>query len=63
MDEIVWKLDRHASSSPSGMPNGHVRIWLGAFAPMSAETTIENLEKLISDMANFVIFTIEGVGT
>ena len=49
---ILPKLDMYAAPGPSGLRNGHIRIWAGAFAPPSADEAIEWLEKLLTDMAN-----------
>ena len=49
-DKILSKLDWHATPCPSGLRDGHLRLWTGAFAPPSGDTAVENLEKLISDM-------------
>ncbi len=42
----------NAAPGPSGLRNGHIRIWAGVFAPPSADEAIEWLEKLLTDMAN-----------
>ena len=52
VDKILSKLNGNAALGPSGMRNGHLRMWTRAFAPVSAESAVENLEKLGSDMAN-----------
>ena len=46
------KLDVHAAPGPSGLRNGHLRIWTGVFALEAAEEAVEHLELFISDMAN-----------
>ena len=35
--KILPKLDIHAAPGPSGLKNGHLRIWAGVFAPEAAE--------------------------
>jgi len=52
LEKILPKLDVHAAPGPSGLRNGHLRIWAGVFAPEAAEEAVEHLEHLISDMAN-----------
>ena len=52
VDKILSKFDWNEALGPSGLRNGHLGLWTGAFAPLSTYTTVENLEKLISDMAN-----------
>jgi len=52
LDKILCKLDWITAPGPSGLRNGHLRMWTGAFAPVSAEAAVENMEKLVSDMAN-----------
>jgi hypothetical protein len=52
LEKILPKLDVHAAPGPSGLRNGHLRIWSGVFAPEAAEEAVEHLELLISDMAN-----------
>jgi hypothetical protein len=49
---ILPKLDMNAAPGPSGLRNGHIRIWAGVFVPPSADEAIEWLEKLLTDMAN-----------
>jgi hypothetical protein len=49
---ILPKRDMNVVPGPSGLRNGHIRIWAGAFAPPSADEAIEWLEKLLTDMAN-----------
>ena len=38
---ILPKLDMNASPGPSGLRNGHIRIWAGVFAPPSADEATE----------------------
>ena len=52
MVKVLQKLGVHATPGPSGLRNGHLRIWAGVFAPESADEAVEHLETLISDMAN-----------
>ena len=52
VDKILGKLNNEASPRPAGLRNTHVEMWMGAFAPASAETTIQYLENFITDMAN-----------
>jgi len=33
LEKIMPKLDVHAAPDPSGLRNGHLRIWMGVFAP------------------------------
>jgi len=49
---ILPKLDMNAAPGPSGLRNGHIKIWAGAFAPPSADEAIDWLEKLLTNMAN-----------
>jgi hypothetical protein len=50
--KILSKLDMNAAPGPSGLRNGHIRIWAGVFAPPSADEAVEWLENLLTDMAN-----------
>jgi hypothetical protein len=52
VDKIMGKLDWNAAPGSSGLRNGHLGMWNGAFTLVFAETTMENLERLVSDMAN-----------
>ena len=52
VEKVLPELDMNAAPGPSGLWNGHIRIWAGAFAPPSADDAIEWLEKLLTDMAN-----------
>jgi hypothetical protein len=52
LEKIVLKLDVHAAPGPSGLRNGHLRIWARVFALGAAEEAVEHLELLINDMAN-----------
>ena len=36
-EQILSKLDWNAAPGPSGLRNGHLRMWVGAFAPPAAE--------------------------
>ena len=49
---ILHKLDMSAAPGPSGLRNGHLRLWTGVFAPPAAEEAIQHLEELLSDMTN-----------
>ena len=49
---ILPKLDMNAAPGPSGLRNGHIKIWAGAFTPPSADEAIEWLEKLLTNIAN-----------
>ena len=33
VEKVLPKLDMNAAPGPSGLRNGHIRIWAGAFAP------------------------------
>ena len=46
---ILHKLDMNAAPGPSGLRNGHLRLWTGVFAP---DEDIQHLEELLTDMAN-----------
>ena len=52
VEKVLSKLDMNVAPGPSGLRNGHIRIWAGAFAPPSADEVVEWLEKLLTDMAN-----------
>jgi hypothetical protein len=52
MGKILGKLKNEASHGPCRLMNNHVRMWMGLFAPATTDTAIENLEDLITDMAN-----------
>ncbi len=52
MGRVLPKLDVNAAPGPTGLRNGHLRIWAGVFAPPSAEEVVEWLEKLLTYMAN-----------
>ena len=52
VEKVLPKLDMNAAPGPSGLRNGHITIWAGAFAPPSADEAIEWLEKLLTNMAN-----------
>ena len=52
VEKVLPKLDMNTTPGPSGLRNGDIRIWAGAFAPPSADEAIEWLEKLLTDMAN-----------
>ena len=49
---MLPKLDVNAAHGPSGLRNGHLRVWTGVLAPKSVDEAVERLETLISDMAN-----------
>jgi hypothetical protein len=52
VDTILGKLSNEAASRMAGLRNTHVMMWMVAFAPESAETTIEHLDDFIPHMAN-----------
>jgi len=52
VEKVLPKLDTNAAPGPSGLRNGNIRIWAGAFAPPSTDEAIEWLEKLLTNMAN-----------
>ena len=52
VDKILGKLSNEAAHEPAGPRNIYVKMEMGVFAPGSADTAIEHLEDLISDMAN-----------
>ena len=52
VDKILPKLDAYAAPGRSMLRSSHLRIWIGVFAPDSADETVEHLETLISDMAS-----------
>ena len=52
METILGKLKNDATPGPTVLRKGHVRMWMGALAPATTETTIEHLEDLIANMAN-----------
>jgi hypothetical protein len=52
VEKVLPKLDMNATPGPSGLRNGHIRIWAEAFAPPFADEAIEWLEKLLTDEAN-----------
>jgi hypothetical protein len=49
---ILPKLDMNAAPGPSGLRNGHIKIWAGVFAPPSTDKVVEWFEKLLTGMAN-----------
>jgi hypothetical protein len=49
---ILPKLDVNAAPGPTGLRNGHLRIWAGVYAPPAADEAMEWLGKLLTDMAN-----------
>ena len=52
MSKVLTKLDMNAAPGPSGLRNGHIRIWAGIFVPPDADEAIQWLEMLLTDMAN-----------
>ncbi len=49
---ILPKLDVNTAPGPTGLRNGHLRIWAGVYAPPTTNEAMEWLEKLLTDMAN-----------
>ena len=52
VDKILGKLSNEAAPGLAGLRNTHIKMWMGAFAPASADTAIQHLEDFITDMAN-----------
>jgi hypothetical protein len=52
VSKVLPKLDINAAPGPSGLQNGHIRIWAGIFAPPDADEAIKCLEMILTDMAN-----------
>ena len=52
VDKIMGKLNNEAAPWPTGLRNTRVKMWMRASAQGAAETSIEHLEDLITNMAN-----------
>ncbi len=52
VEKFLVKVDFNAAPGLSGLRYGHLRMWIGAFAPSSGDAVIEHLDTLVSDMAN-----------
>ena len=52
VSKVLPNLDMNAAPGPSGLRNGHIRIWAGIFAPPDTDEAIQWLEMLLTDMAN-----------
>jgi hypothetical protein len=50
--KILGKLKNEAAPRPCGLRNNHARMWMEVFAPASTDIAIENMEEIISDIAN-----------
>jgi hypothetical protein len=50
--KILGKLKYEAALGPCGLRSNHDRMRMGVFAPGTTDTSIENLEDLITKMAN-----------
>ena len=52
VDKILGKLSNEVARGPARRRNAHIKVWMGAFAVTSADTTIHHLEEFITYMAN-----------
>ena len=51
-EKILGKLSNNVAPRPAGVRNNLIKMWMGAFAPTTADEAIEHLEDLITDMTS-----------